>query len=103
MATVYDKLVRDRIPEIMRAKGKTFRTRVLTPDELEPYATKKLQEELDEFKESRAIEELADLLEVAYAIASARGVPPEELERIRAEKARERGGFDQRLLLIDVD
>lgn len=103
MTIAYDKLVRDRIPQVLKAAGKGHRTRVAAADEFERYATKKLQEELDEFKESRAIEELADLLEVAYAIAQARGVRAEELDRIRAQKTQERGAFNQRLILVEAD
>ena len=62
----------------------------------------KLDEELEEYHEEQNIEELADLLEVIRAIAVARGYSLEELERVRAEKAAKRGGFEKRILLKEV-
>ena len=49
------------------------------------------------------VEELADLLEVIYAAARARGVTPQDLENLRLEKARARGGFEKRIRLLEVD
>lgn len=103
MTKFYDKLIRDRIPAILRDSGKAFKTRIATPEEFEPYAIKKLKEELDEFKESLAVEELADLLEVVYAIARGRGLSAADLEDLRLRKAKERGGFEQRVVLIEAD
>lgn len=62
----------------------------------------KLNEELAEYQESKSIEELADLLEVMQAVAAARGYTPDRLEAIRAKKAEERGGFRDRILLMEV-
>ena len=59
----------------------------------------KLDEELAEYHKDHSIEELADLLEVIRAVAVARGYSLEELERIRANKAAKRGGFEKRILL----
>jgi len=63
----------------------------------------KLDEELAEYHADGSVEELADLLEVIYAAAAARGYSREELERIRAEKAEKRGGFEKKIMLIDVE
>lgn len=68
----YNKLVRDRIPEIIEASGKTCRTTVLNDTEYLPMLDAKLDEELAEYHKDQDIEELADLLEVIYA-AIARG------------------------------
>jgi predicted house-cleaning noncanonical NTP pyrophosphatase (MazG superfamily) len=97
-----NKLIRDRVPEIMDAQGKRFEVRTLdTAEYLESLRTK-LGEELQEFLADGSLEELADLLEVVYAVAKAQGASVEQLESVRAEKARQRGGFDKRLYLIGV-
>ena len=62
----------------------------------------KLNEELLEYQECKSMEELADLLEVIRAAAAARGSSIEEVERIRKEKAAKRGGFEKRILLLEV-
>ena len=98
----YDKLVRDRIPEIIEQSGKICRRRVLSDEEYLARLDEKLGEELAEYLESHSIEELADLLEVIRAAAAARGSSMEEVERIRREKAERRGAFEKRLLLMEV-
>lgn len=98
----YYKLVRDRIPEIIEASGKTCVTEVLPDEEYLKMVDAKLDEELVEYHKDQNIEELADLLEVIYAAAIARGYSIEELERVRAEKAAKRGGFAKRILLKEV-
>jgi len=98
----YNKLVRDRIPEIIEASGKTCSTEILSNEEYLKMLDKKLDEELAEYHKDQNIEELADLLEVIRACAVARGYSVEELERVRAEKAEKRGGFEKKILLKDV-
>lgn len=98
----YNKLVRDRIPEIIEASGKTCRTTVLNDTEYLPMLDAKLDEELAEYHKDQDIEELADLLEVIYAAAIARGYTVEELERVRRQKVEKRGAFQNRILLIEV-
>ena len=98
----YNKLIRDRIPEIITASGKTCVTEVLSDEDYLRYADAKLDEELAEYHKDQNIEELADLLEVIRAAAAARGYSVEELERVRAEKYAKRGGFEKRLLLLEV-
>ena len=100
--TIYNKLVRDKIPEIIESSGKTCTTEVLDDEEYIRFLDAKLDEELTEYHKDQNIEELADLLEVIRAAAIARGYSPEELERVRAEKAAERGGFEKRILLKEV-
>ena len=103
MSTIkYDKLVRDRIPEIIRASGKQCRAEVLEQREYLCRLDEKLNEELAEYQESKSIEELADLLEVMQAVAKARGWSWEMVEQVRREKAEKRGGFEERLLLREV-
>lgn len=98
----YYKLVRDRIPEIIEASGKTCKTEVLPDIEYLKMIDAKLDEELSEYHKDQNIEELADLLEVIYAAAKARGYTLEELERVRADKAAKRGGFEKKILLKEV-
>ena len=102
MVRKYNKLVRDRIPEIIEASGKTCVTEVLSDEEYLKMIDAKLDEELAEYHKDQNIEELADLLEVIRAAAIARGYSVEELEKVRAEKAEKRGGFKKKILLKEV-
>lgn len=98
----YNKLVRDKIPEIIEASGKSCNTEVLSDDEYLKMLDAKLDEELAEYHKDQNIEELADLIEVIYAAAKARGYSLEDLEKVRAEKASKRGGFEKKILLKEV-
>ena len=102
MTKVYNKLVRDRIPEIIEADGKICMTEILSDDRYLQMLDAKLNEELAEYQESKSLEELADLLEVMQAVAKARGWTWEQLEQIRMEKAARRGGFEKKILLREV-
>ena len=98
----YNKLVRDRIPEIIVGTGKTCSTETLSDTDYLRMLDVKLDEELAEYHKDQNLEELADLLEVVRAAAIARGYTLEELEQVRAEKAAKRGGFEKRILLKEV-
>ena len=98
----YDKLVRDRIPEIIELSGKTCVTEILSDDEYLRMIDTKLDEELAEYHKDQNIEELADLMEVIYAAAIARGYTIEQLEEVRAEKAKKQGAFQKKILLVEV-
>lgn len=102
MTKTYNKLVRDKIPKIIESSGNTCTTRILSDEEYIEMLDKKLNEECDEYQADKNIEELADMLEVIYAIAKAKGTSIEELEKIRLEKAENRGGFDEKILLIET-
>lgn len=99
----HNKLVRDRIPEIIEQSGHPCRWRILDDDEYLRCLDAKLEEELAEYLADGSPEELADLLEALYAAAQARGCSREQLEAIRLRKAAERGGFLGRVFLEDVD
>ena len=99
---IHNKLVRDRIPEIIEKSGKTAYCRILSNDEYIVELDRKLNEECAEYQADKSIEKLADMLEVMYAIAQARGYSIEELEQIRAEKAEKRGGFKDKIYLEKV-
>ena len=98
----YNKLVRDRIPEIIQSSGKSCTTEILSAEDYLRMVDAKLDEELAEYHKDQNIEELADLLEVIHAAAIARGYTIEELDRVRAEKATKRGGFEKKIRLVEV-
>lgn len=98
----YNKLVRDRIPEIIEASGKSCVTEILSDEAYLRLLDAKLDEELAEYHSDQNIEELADLLEVIYAAAMARGYTLEQLESVRAAKAEKRGAFANKILLKEV-
>lgn len=102
MTKTYNKLVRDKIPEIIEASGNICRTRILSDEEYIKMLDEKLNEECSEYQADKNIEELADILEVIYAIAKTKGTSIEELEKVRLEKSEKRGGFDERILLIET-
>lgn len=95
----YNKLVRDKIPEIVQTKGGVPVTHIATPEEYDQKVREKLNEEVAEFLESNNPEELADVLEVIYAIAGRLGHSKETLETLRKQKADERGGFQEGIIL----
>ncbi len=98
---IYNKLVRDKIPEIIRQNGGEAVFRTLSDEEYHLYLEAKLDEEVAEYHRDKTAEELADILEVVYALAKYRGVAIEELHRIYEQKHEARGGFEKRLLLLE--
>ena len=90
-------MVRDRIPEIIIADGKKPITRILDNDEYLRELDKKLNEEIAEYQADKSIEEMADVLEVLFAICEAGGHSVEELMDVRNEKREKRGGFEQKI------
>lgn len=99
----HNKLIRDKIPEIIEASGRILVIRTLDDTEYLTELDRKLNEECAEYQADKNLEELADMLEVIYAIAEARGHSLEELEQVRAEKAAKRGGFKKRIYLERVE
>ncbi|GAB6520993.1 nucleoside triphosphate pyrophosphohydrolase [Bacillus cereus] len=102
----YNKLIRNKIPQIIEANGKTPTIRILPEDEYIKELCKKTQEELTEYIEAKTkpdkLEELSDLLELINALAEQEGTTIEEINNIRKKKAEERGGFSDRVFLIEV-
>jgi len=93
------KLVRDKIPQIIRSKGLDPITYVADAEEYAARLRDKLVEEVNEFIASdNDSEELVDILEVLYALAEHAGTSRQQLERRRAAKAAERGGFTGRII-----
>jgi len=94
------KLVRDKIPQIIRSRGSEPIVRVLGAAEYREMLLAKLAEEVDEVRaadDAEAAEELADVCEVVLALASDLGLNAGQLEELRAAKAAERGGFADRI------
>ncbi len=102
MNKTYNKLVRDKIPAIIESAGKECTTEILSDVEYLKMLDAKLNEECAEYQADKSIEELADIMEVVYAIAKVRGCSLEKLESIRKQKAEQRGGFEKRILLKEV-
>ncbi len=102
MEKIYNKLVRDKIPEIIEQDGKRCLTETLSEEAYILALDNKIGEELAEYLSEPCLEELADLMEVIYAAAVARGFALEELERVRKAKADKRGGFEKRIFLKSV-
>lgn len=98
----YKKLVRDRIPEIVQCTGQSCITETLSDDEYLYMIDAKLDEKLAEYHKDQSIEALADLLEVIYTAAKARGYTLDQLETVRAEKAAKYGAFNKKFLLKSV-
>jgi predicted house-cleaning noncanonical NTP pyrophosphatase (MazG superfamily) len=102
MGMKHNKLVRDKIPDIITGHGDEPVTQILEAEAYKLELRSKLQEEVAEFCESGKVEELADILEVVYALAAAEGVSQFQLEEMRKQKRKERGGFDQRIFLTKI-
>ncbi len=98
----YHKLVRDKIPQIIRSQGNSCITEILSDEAYLAMLDAKLDEELAEYHQDQNLEELADLLEVLHACVLARGYTLEELEDLRAKKAEARGKFQKKILLKEV-
>lgn len=103
----YNKLVRDRIPAIIQQAGKLPKTTVLDQVRYVEELKVKLLEEANELRkadeQNEVVEEAADLLEVLYALLDAKGITLEDIEHVRRQKKKERGGFEERFFLIEVN
>ena len=99
---VYNKLVRDNIPEIIAETGKSCVTSTLSDNDYFSALNLKMSEELAEYQASHEVEELADLMEVIIAAAEALGSSYDELEAIRLRKKNKRGGFEKHIYLESV-
>ena len=99
----YNKAIRDKISEIIADSGKKYNLKQLDDTSFLAELEKKLIEEVNEYSESKDVEELADLLEVIYRISELRGVNSDELDKIRKDKAEKRGKFESNLFLIDAE
>lgn len=100
---IFNKLVRDKIPEIIEKNNAEPKTRILSNEEYIFELKKKLNEEIEEyFTSDNDPEELADIKEVFNSICIEKGHNLEEIERLRAEKEKKRGGFSKKIFLIET-
>ena len=99
----YNKLVRDKIPEIMISKNCKPVTRILNDEEYIRELNKKLLEEVNEYLTDNDVLELADIMEVVLAILNHKGVDFEEFEKLRLDKVNKRGAFKERIFLERVE
>ncbi len=95
----YNKLVRDKIPEYIRKKGGNPATHIAGETEYWQKLKEKLIEEIEEFKKDENIEELADILEVLYAIAEYKEFDMKEVQNVKEKKAVEKGKFKDKIIL----
>ncbi len=98
----YDKLVRDKIPQIIAESKRVVCFRYLEGEEYIEALKKKLDEEVAEFHDNPSIEEIADIAEVLYALIDAYGYRTIDVIECRAKKRAEKGGFDKGAYLEEV-
>ena len=99
---IYNKLVRDNIPVIIKNQGETPYTSILDNKQYNVELRKKLKEEVREYLLSEEIEELADIIEVIEALANHKGISLEKVLEIKENKAKKNGKFEKRIFLQKV-
>lgn len=99
---IHNKLVRDKIPEVIEKTGKKFTTHIAGELEYREELFKKVYEELEEFKENPCAEEIADIFEVLEGLIKAYNIEMNDVFDIKEEKARDRGAFEKRIVLEKV-
>lgn len=95
----YDKLVRDRIPEIIESSGNKCDIEVVSDEVALEYLYKKLEEEVSELLEDKNLDEIADVMEVLFAIGEKYGYNEKDILSRRIEKRYNRGGFEKNIIL----
>jgi len=98
----YNKLVRDKIPQIIKQKGKILSSHIANEEEYWKKLKEKLKEETNEFVNKSNKEELSDILEVIDAICEFKKIDKDKLEALRKKKSEERGGFKEKIILDEV-
>lgn len=96
---IFDKLVRDRIPEIIENSSNYCEVEVVSDEVALEYLYKKLQEEVDELVEDKSLEEIADVVEVLFAIGGKYGYSEDDILNRRNEKRAKSGGFEDNIVL----
>ncbi|MFC7392898.1 phosphoribosyl-ATP pyrophosphohydrolase [Scopulibacillus cellulosilyticus] len=103
---IYNKLVRDKIPKIIQENGETCKIIKLDPSTYFQKLKVKLKEELNEYLQAEndedSVKELADILEIIYSLSVIHGKGFEEIEAARQKKLIERGGFKEKIFLIEI-
>ena len=98
----YNKLVRDKVPEIIKRDNQFPVIHTASQEEYKQKLLEKLSEEVTEFYSTECTEELIDILEVIYSIAESRGITKPQLDEIREQKKKDRGGFEKRIILEET-
>ena len=99
---IYNKLIRDKIIDIIEADGRRAKYSILDDNEYRQELNKKLQEEVKEYLEDNNVEELADIVEVIYGILNSMDVSIKEFEKIRINKQEKRGAFEKKIYLEEA-
>ena len=99
---IYNKLVRDRIPEVIESSGKKYISHIASEVEYKEELLKKVYEELEEFKENPCAEEMADIFEVLDGLINSYGLDIDEVFIEKEKKAKDRGAFEKRIVLESV-
>lgn len=81
-----EKLVRDKMPEIIESSGRVCHYRIASDNEYKHLLIEKLDEEIAEYGESGSLEELADVMEVLIALAASDGYSENDLPSTNHEK-----------------
>ena len=97
---LYNKLVRNRIPELIESQFEFPEYIILDDESYERMLVEKLDEEVREYHQDKTIEELVDILEVVIALCESRGFSKEELIKIYQNKHQEKGGFSDKIYLV---
>lgn len=100
---IYNKLVRDKIIDIIEADGRVAKYRILDDNEYRQELNKKLQEEVKEYLEDNNVEELADIVEVIYGILNSMNVSIQEFEKVRINKQEKRGALEKKIYLEEAE
>lgn len=100
---IYNKLVRDKITDIIEEDGRIAKYRILDDNEYRQELNKKLQEEVKEYLEDNNVEELADIVEVIYGILNSMDISIKEFEKIRINKQEKRGAFEKKIYLEEAE
>ncbi|MBE5822090.1 MAG: phosphoribosyl-ATP pyrophosphohydrolase [Clostridiales bacterium] len=103
MLEIYNKLIRDNLVEHMRNKGLQVEYEILDEKRYIEELNKKLLEEVNEYLRDYSIEEMADIMEVIYAILETKNISIEEVDKVRLEKRLRKGAFKDRIFLKTVE
>ena len=103
MIYTYNKLIRDKIVERMENLGHKVTYEILNDKRYSEELDKKLKEEVNEYLADYSVEEMADVMEVIYAILDFRGMSMEEVEKVRIDKREKKGGFNNKIFLKTVE
>lgn len=103
MKRIYNKLVRDNIPQLIKESGRDCTSRILDEKEYYDALLDKIVEEIEEYRISGNEEELADVYEVLDCLVQLKEYEPMHIDYLQLIRREKRGSFKDRVLLIDVE